>query len=134
MLYFSNLILNIHFRYHITKAAYALKVLIMIIMTHNLVVRPKKRRELLQPIFDLIIPTRKMNGCLSHNCYQSIEDENNVILISEWNTQADVDYYIRSEGFEVLQGVRTFLAGPQEVKFSMVSYTSGMEFLKSSSF
>lgn len=75
-----------------------------------------------------------MNGCLSHNCYQSIEDENNVILISEWNTQADVDYYIRSEGFEVLQGVRTFLAGPQEVKFSMVSYTSGMEFLKSSSF
>lgn len=103
----------------------------MIIMKHNLVVQPKKRRELIQTILDLIILFRKMNGCLSHNCYQSIENENSFILISEWNTKEDMDNYIRSEGFDVLQGVKVLLVDPQEIKFDVVSYTSGMEFLKS---
>lgn len=104
----------------------------MIIMTHNLVVQPKKRKELLQTILNLIFPFRKMNGCLSRNCYQSIENENSFILISEWNTKADVDNYKRSEGFDVVQGVKTLSADPQEDKLGIVSYTSGMEFLKSS--
>ena len=72
-----------------------------------------------------------MNGCSSLNCYQSIENENCFILISEWGTKEDLNKYISSEGFDVLQGAKVLLADPQEIKFDVVSCTSGMEFFKS---
>lgn len=100
------------------------EALVMIIMTQNLNVKPKKRKEFVQTIFDLMVPFRRINGCISLHCCQSIEDQNCFILISKWKTQADMDVYMKSDGFEVLQGAKTLLKGRMEQKFDVVSFSS----------
>ncbi|WP_300457770.1 antibiotic biosynthesis monooxygenase [Desulfobacula sp.] len=96
----------------------------MIIMTQILNVKPKKRKEFIQTICDLMVPFRKINGCINLHCYQSIEDQSSFILISKWKTQADMDAYMKSDEFEVLQGAKTLLKGHMEQKFDVVSFSS----------
>lgn len=104
----------------------------MITMTQNFIVLPKNRREFLQTISALIVHTRKMKGCLILKGYHDSEDENSFVLISEWESQGDLDNYIHSEIFEVLLGTKSLLAEPFKAKFDFISNTAGMEMIRHS--
>ena len=77
----------------------------------------------------LIQPTRKEKGCLSYNVFLSIEDENDINLVEEWESREDLDNHLRSDRFGALLGAQSLLNQPLEIRIIATSYTAGMEFV-----
>ena len=99
----------------------------MIILTMKMNVRPEKRDELLQTIFALIPPTRKEKGCLSYHAFLSIEDENEINLVEEWESQEDLNNHFLSDRFSALIGAQSLLNKPLGIRIITASSTAGME-------
>ena len=102
----------------------------MIINTIKIKVHPDKSKEFSQTILAIINSIRKEKGCLSYNFYQDLADENNLLLIGEWDVQEDLVNHLRSNTFSVLRGAMNLLSTPPEIKFNVVSYKAGTEALK----
>jgi quinol monooxygenase YgiN len=102
----------------------------MLILTVKMDVRPEKRDELFQTLFALMQQTRKERGCLNCHAYLSIEDENHINLVEAWESQEDLDYYLRSDRFSVLIGTRSLLNKPPEIKIIAAYHTAGMEVIE----
>jgi len=70
---------------------------------------------------------RKEKGC--HRCefYQSIEDENRLFLLEEWDTKENLKSHQKSNRFKVLRGAMNLLTEPYEMTFHTVSKSTGME-------
>ena len=99
----------------------------MILVTIKMKVSPDKRTELLQTVSALISSTRQERGCITHNFYQDVQDENSFNLIEEWQTQDDLDNHLQSDNFGILLGAMNLLSEPPEIKLNAISYTAGME-------
>jgi quinol monooxygenase YgiN len=52
---------------------------------------------------------QKKKGCLGHNIFQDIENDNSFSLIQMWQSRDDLDDYLRSDLFKVLIGTRYLL-------------------------
>jgi quinol monooxygenase YgiN len=89
--------------------------------------RPEKRKEILQTIQSIVAQMRKENGCVDSNFYQNAENENNFVLIEEWETRNALDDHLRSVRFTVLMGARSLLSRPPEVTIHTVSQSSELE-------
>jgi quinol monooxygenase YgiN len=76
----------------------------MIVKTTRITVNPEKRIELVQTIGRLLGPTRGVKGCRTFRFYFDALDENSSLLISEWETELDLERYLRSNDFAVLRG------------------------------
>ena len=99
----------------------------MILAIIEMTVLPAKRREFLQTIHALVQSIRKEKGCIKCAACQDIEDENTICLVERWETQEELDRYLRSDLFEVLLGTKNFLSEPWEINFSTVIPTSELE-------
>lgn len=99
----------------------------MIVNTTRIKVNPENRKELFQTIWPLLDPIRSEPGCLAYRCYVDLADENNAVLIGEWETQADVDNHLRSRDFAVLFGAINLLTNPAGIDFKLLSCISGIE-------
>jgi quinol monooxygenase YgiN len=75
----------------------------------------EKRIELLQTIASLIGSIRTEKGCLRCNFFQNIEDENELYLLEEWDTQENLIGHQKSERFRVLLGAMNLLKKPYEM-------------------
>ncbi len=89
----------------------------MVIVSIRLQPLPAKRKELLQTLSSLVEQLRTEAGNLQAGVYQSVEDENKLLLYEEWLTQKDADAHRRSEIFTVLLGVGSLLCYPPEIVF-----------------
>lgn len=51
--------------------------------------KPEMREAFLQTIMDSGIPdkVRKEDGCLRYEYFSSVEDENQILLVEEWNSE-----------------------------------------------
>ena len=67
-------------------------------------VRPEKRVELAQTIGRLLGPIRDVKGCRTIGFYLDAVDQNSSLLLSEWETESDLDRYMRSNDFAILRG------------------------------
>jgi quinol monooxygenase YgiN len=90
-------------------------------------VLPEKRMELSQTIASLIGSIRTENGCNRCDFCQSIEDENRLFLLEEWDTQENLMTHLKSERFRVLRGAMNLLREPHEMVFHTVFHPEGME-------
>jgi len=99
----------------------------MVIVIIKLNALPEKCLELKQSLLALIEPTRKGKGCLSHDIFQNIENENSFSLIQMWQTRVDLDDYLRSDLFTVLIGTRYLLSRPSEITMNEVTQASEWE-------
>ena len=97
----------------------------MVIVKMN--VRPMKCLELKQTLLALSGPTRKDKGCLSHNVFQDIEDDNSITLVGQWESRKDFDDHMGSDRFTVLMGTRSLLSCPPEITINTVSHSSELE-------
>ena len=76
----------------------------------------EKRMELSQTIASLFVSTRMQQGCRRCDFYQSVEDENRLVLLQEWDTKKDFMTHLKSDNFKVIKGTRNLLQEPYEEK------------------
>ncbi len=82
----------------------------VIVNTTRITVNPEKRKELLQTIGRLVEPIAGVNGCRTFRFYVDATDENSSLLLSEWESESDLNSYLRSNNFAVLRGAITVLS------------------------
>jgi quinol monooxygenase YgiN len=99
----------------------------MVIVIMKMNVLPEKCLELKQTLLALNETTRKEKGCLSHNVFQDIENDNGLSLVEVWESRADLDEHLRSDHFTVLMGTRSLLSRAPEITMSEVSHSAGWE-------
>lgn len=76
----------------------------MIVNTTRITVTPEKRIELVQTIGRFLGSTRDVKGCRTFRFYLDAADENSSLLISEWETESDLESYLRSNDFAIIKG------------------------------
>ena len=96
----------------------------MIIVITNMNVLPEKRRELTQTITSLSDFIRAEKGCVYCDFCQSIDNENRLFLLEEWDTQENLKAHLKSKNFSVLSGAINFLAQPYKRTSHTVSHSS----------
>ena len=76
---------------------------------------PDKRMELAQAVTSLVGSIRTEKGCQCCNFYQSVEDENELCFLGEWDSREGLVRHLRSEDFKVLLGAMHLLRKPHEM-------------------
>jgi quinol monooxygenase YgiN len=99
----------------------------MILVIIRMKVLSEKRMELSQTIALLIGSIRTEKGCKRCDFCQSMEDENDLSLLEEWDTQKNLMGYLKSGRFRILRGAMNLLKEPYEMTFHTVFYPAGME-------
>ena len=102
----------------------------MIVAILSMTVKPDERENLLQVVRMLLEPARVEQGCLNYHCYQDLEDNNSLVIVERWETQEDIERFLRSEGYRQLLTAMELLAEPPQVEINAVSYTAGLEAVK----
>jgi quinol monooxygenase YgiN len=92
----------------------------MIVNTTRITVPAEKRVEFLQTIGRLIEPSKRAKGCRTFDFYLDATDANSTLLVSEWDTETDLNNYLRSDDFSVLKGAITVLSA--RTKASVTSH------------
>ena len=87
----------------------------------------EKRMELSQTIASLSLSTRMEKGCQRCDFCRSIEDENRLFLLEEWDTEKSLMTHLKSEHFRVLRGAMNLLKEPYEMTFHTVFHPAGMK-------
>ena len=82
----------------------------MIVNTTKFTVQPEKRTEFLQTIGPLVEPIKSAKGCHDFGFYLDVADENSTLLVSEWETETDLNNYLGSNDFAILRGAITVLS------------------------
>ena len=90
-------------------------------------VTPEKRIELSQTISSLSSSTRMQKGCRQCNFWQSVEDENRLFLLEEWDTRENLKNHLQSEHFKVIRGAMNLLQEPCETMFHNVLHPMEIE-------
>jgi quinol monooxygenase YgiN len=80
-----------------------------------------KRKELAQTVVSLIGSLRSEKGCRRCDFYRSVEDENELCILEEWDTRENFDRHLNSDGFRVLRGAMNLLQEPYEMVFFTVA-------------
>jgi quinol monooxygenase YgiN len=99
----------------------------MIVTIIRMDVLPDKRMELSQTISSLSDSIRQEKGCNRYEFCHSIEDENKLFILEEWDTQENLMAHLKSEHFRVLRGAMNFLKSPYERTFCGVLHPAGIE-------
>lgn len=86
-----------------------------------------KRMELSQAIASLAGSIRMAKGCRRYDLCQSVEDENRLILLEEWDTEENLMTHLNSDHFKVLRGAMNLLHEPYEKTFHTISHLPWME-------
>jgi quinol monooxygenase YgiN len=92
----------------------------MVLVIIRMKVLPEKRKELSQTISLLIVALRKEKGCDRCDFYQSMENENELCILEEWDTRGNLDSHLKSERFKVLRGAMNLLQEPYDMVFHTV--------------
>ena len=61
------------------------------LVTLRMIVRPERRRDLLETMRGTLEPARVERGCLSYRLSEDVEDSNTFVLVEEWETQKDLE-------------------------------------------
>jgi len=90
-------------------------------------VLPEKRMELSQTVALLIVSIRTEKGCNRCDFCQSVEDENRLFLLEEWDTQENLMSHLKSGHFGTVRGAMNLMKEPYEMMFYTVFHPEGME-------
>ena len=99
----------------------------MVLVIIRMKVLSEKRMELSQTIASLIGPTKTEKGCKRCDFYESMEDENRLFLLEEWDTEKNLMNYLKSERFRVLRGATNLLKEPYEIMFHTTFEPQGIK-------
>jgi quinol monooxygenase YgiN len=86
----------------------------MILFIIRMKVLAEKRKELSQTISLLMGSLRTEKGCGRCKFCRSMEDENELCILEEWDTRKNLNSHLKSELFRVLRGAMSLLQEPHE--------------------
>jgi len=92
----------------------------MFLVVIRMKVLPGKRKELLQTFTSLIVSIRMDKGCNRCDVCQSMEDENEILLLEEWGSQENLRVHLKSGRFRVILGSSNLLQEPFKMMFHKV--------------
>ncbi|MDQ7787388.1 MAG: antibiotic biosynthesis monooxygenase family protein [Thermodesulfovibrionales bacterium] len=101
-----------------------------ILVTLRMVVRPERRRDLLETMRGMLEPVRVERGCLSYRLYENVEDRNSFVLVEEWKTQKDLENHLCTYNQRQLLALMDILSEQPELRFNTVSQTTGMSLIE----
>jgi quinol monooxygenase YgiN len=87
----------------------------MILTITRMKVPSGKHMELSQTIVSLSRTIRMDKGCLRCDFCQSVENENQLFLIEEWDTKENLMTHLKSDHFRVFRGAMNLLQEPYEM-------------------
>lgn len=99
----------------------------MILLRITMNVVPSKQKEVVQTLLSMIESMKKEKGCLSHDVFYDMENENIHNLIEEWETREDLNVYLSSKKFKALLGIESLLNKPSKIQIHTVSHSEGIE-------
>jgi len=99
----------------------------MIVIFIRMTVLPEKHLELSQTVTSLSSTIRIEKGCQRCDFCQSIEDENRLFLLEEWDTKGHLKDYLKSDNFNVFRGAMNLLREPYEMMVLNVDQKAGIE-------
>jgi quinol monooxygenase YgiN len=99
----------------------------MVTATLRVVVPASKRSEALRTLRSLRGPTEAYPACRRYCLYRDADDENRLLLLQEWTTQAALDQYIRSDLYRTILAVMETASEPPEIRFDTLAQTAGVE-------
>jgi quinol monooxygenase YgiN len=99
----------------------------MILIVMRMKIVSEKRRELSQTIDSLSRSIRMEKGCKRCDFCQSVEDENRLFLLEEWDTQENLMAHLKSEHYRVILGAMNLLKEPCESTFYTAFHPKGIE-------
>jgi quinol monooxygenase YgiN len=76
----------------------------MVLNTSSITVYPEKRTEFLQTVAELLAQIKGSAGCREFRLYVDVSDENSSLLLGEWETERDLDNYLKSTDHAILHG------------------------------
>jgi quinol monooxygenase YgiN len=80
----------------------------------------EKRMELSQTIHSLSDSIRMEQGCRRCDFCQSLDDEDRLFLLEEWDEPESFKRHLKSENYRVLRGAMTLLKQPCSIMFYSV--------------
>ena len=99
----------------------------MILVIIRMKVLAEKRKELSQTIALLIGSLRREKGCRRYDFCRSMEDENELCILEEWDTRENLNSHLKSERFRVLRGAMNLLREPYEMIFHDIIHPAEMD-------
>jgi quinol monooxygenase YgiN len=93
----------------------------MILAIIRMRVLAEKRKELSQTIIFLIGSLRAEKGCLRCDFCQGMEDENELFILEEWDTQENLNSHLKTEYFKILRGAMNLLREPYKMEVHTVA-------------
>lgn len=98
----------------------------MVLVIIRMKVIPEKRAELSQAITSLTDSIRTKKGCRSCRFCQSLQNENELCLIEEWDSIKNFRDHLKSEPVKVLRGAMNLLEETCDGMFYTVRHSQKM--------
>jgi quinol monooxygenase YgiN len=102
----------------------------MIILFLRVNVPAQRRTDAIKTIRSMIGPTEITPGCLSCSLCSEVDNDDELILLEEWNSRESIEKHIRSEEFRKVLAVMDVAIEPPKIAFITASSTAGMEFIE----
>lgn len=102
----------------------------MVTMTITMDIKSEKRRELLQTLYELLPFLSKELGCCDIQVYVDHENLQRVTLLEVWESQKDMERYMRSNFFAVLRGAMQLLTHSSDITFSAIPQSLPMRAIR----
>lgn len=102
----------------------------MIILVLKLMVSPSDRKDVIS-IFDTISGLTSVKpGCKMVKLESDVHNDDDLILIEEWETMSELEQYIASDEFRKIMAIIDIAIEPPEISFHSVSSTMGFELVE----
>jgi quinol monooxygenase YgiN len=98
----------------------------MLTMTVIAQVKPEKQQEFRHAINSLYSNAEEEEkGLKKSTLYQEVDDPRGFRLVTEWETQKDLEGYLGAENFRVLLGALEILCATSEIRYSHLAEKGG---------
>ncbi|HBH28568.1 MAG: antibiotic biosynthesis monooxygenase [Desulfofustis sp. PB-SRB1] len=102
----------------------------MIIHLLHLEVPPRDRSDAIKTIQAAIGPTRARRPCLSCHLFAHVDNDDELLLMQKWDSQAELDTYLNSPTYGLLIEVLELALERPAVEFHIISGSFGMEHIE----
>ena len=102
----------------------------MIRLTLRMKVPPEKRKGIVNTIRSTLTGIEFQPGCKHCRVYGEIENNNSLLLLQEWESQAGLERHIESEDFRRLLLTMEMAVEQPELNIDTISSREGLEFVE----